>query len=97
MSLALAESVDPPKFVLEVISVVFSVDKRGEKSNNCNENGLGWACVLVLESLIPVMVDPVIGKSRLLVMPNVKERAKEIADTWKASLEERGGRGGHMG
>ena len=31
-----------------------------------------------------------IGKSRLLVMLRVKERAKEIAETWNASLEERG-------
>ena len=45
----------------------------------------------MLESLIPVMVDPVIGKSRLLVTPSVKEKAKEIAKTWKTSLEERGG------
>ncbi|KAH7522315.1 hypothetical protein FEM48_Zijuj07G0125500 [Ziziphus jujuba var. spinosa] len=89
MPLALAECVDPAKFVLEAISEVFPVDKRAEKSDKGND--LGWACVLVLESLIPVVVDPVIGKSRLLVTPSVKERAKDIADTWKASLEERGG------
>ncbi|MCF8706263.1 hypothetical protein L3056_11185, partial [Corynebacterium sp. MC-25] len=89
MPLALAECIDPPRFVLESISEVFPVDKRVEKSERVND--LGWACVLVLESLIPVVVDPVIGKSRLLVTPSVKERAKEIADTWKASLEERGG------
>ncbi|KAJ7980042.1 FRIGIDA-like protein [Quillaja saponaria] len=90
MPLALAECVDPSKFVLEAISVVFPVDRRTEKSERGN-NDLGWACVLVLESLIPVVVDPVIGKSRLLVTPSVKERAKDIAETWKASLEERGG------
>jgi len=84
---ALAECVDPAKFVLEAISEVFPVDKRGEKAGH----DLGWACVLVLESLIPVVVDPVIGKSRLLVTPTVKEQATEIAETWKASLEERGG------
>lgn len=89
MPLALAECVDPPRFVLESISEVFPVDKRVEKSDRGND--LGWACVLVLESLIPVVVDPVIGKSRLLVTPTVKECAKEIAETWKASLEERGG------
>lgn len=89
MRLALTECVDPAKFVLEAISEVFPVDKRVEKSDRGND--LGWACVLVLESLIPVVVDPVIGKSRLLVTPSVKERAKDIADTWKASLEERGG------
>ncbi|KAF3457139.1 hypothetical protein FNV43_RR01796 [Rhamnella rubrinervis] len=89
MPLALTECIDPAKFVLEAISEVFPVDKRVDKSERGND--LGWACVLVLESLIPVVVDPVIGKSRLLVTPSVKERAKDIADTWKASLEERGG------
>ncbi|KAL9317440.1 hypothetical protein ACSQ67_013957 [Phaseolus vulgaris] len=84
---ALAECVDPAKFVLEAISEVFPVDKRGEKPGH----DLGWACVLVLESLIPVVVDPVIGKSRLLVTPTVKEQATEIAETWKTILEERGG------
>lgn len=88
MPVALSECVDPAKFVLEAISEVFPVDKRGEKIGS---GDLGWACVLVLESLIPVVVDPVIGKSRLMVTPVVKERAKEIAETWKASLEERGG------
>ncbi|XP_062145303.1 FRIGIDA-like protein 4b [Alnus glutinosa] len=89
MPLALAECVDPPRFVLESISEVFLVDKRVEKSDRVND--LGWACVLVLESLIPVVVDPMIGKSRLLVTPSMKERAKEIAETWTASLEERHG------
>lgn len=84
---ALSECVDPAKFVIEAISEVFPVDKRREKSNN----DLGWACVLILESLIPVMVDPVIGKSRMLVTPSVRAKANEIAETWKASLEERGG------
>ncbi|KAL6141408.1 hypothetical protein ACLB2K_059696 [Fragaria x ananassa] len=50
MSLALAECVDPARFVLEAISEVFPVDKRSEKSDRGND--LGWACVLVLESLI---------------------------------------------
>ena len=86
MLLDLVVFLDPPKFVLEAISRAFRVDKRGEKSNNSNENDLGSACVLVLESLIPVMVDPVIGKSRLLVTPSVK-----------ANLEERREGGGCVG
>ncbi|KAL6294692.1 hypothetical protein ACE6H2_002834 [Prunus campanulata] len=86
---ALVDCVDLAKFVLEAISEVFPVDKRVDKSEKGND--LGWACVLVLESLIPVVVDSKIEKSRLLVTPSVKERAKEIAETWKASLEERGG------
>ncbi|EOA32001.1 hypothetical protein CARUB_v10015242mg [Capsella rubella] len=83
---ALGDCVDPAMLVLEAISEVFPVDKRAEKMSN----DYGWACVVILESLTPVMVDPVIGKSRLLVTPSVKEKAKEIAETWKKSLEERG-------
>ncbi|KAJ8442776.1 hypothetical protein Cgig2_011046 [Carnegiea gigantea] len=86
---ALSDCVDPPKFVLEAISEVFPVDKRADKSERVND--LGWACVLLLESLIPIMMDPVIGKDRLLVTPTVKERAEGIAETWKKSLDERGG------
>ncbi|CAN1807895.1 FRIGIDA-like protein 4a [Linum perenne] len=89
LPMALAECVDPPRFVLEAISEVFPVDKRGERTEKGND--LGWACVVILESLIPVVMDPVIGKSRLMVTPKVKKRANQIAETWKRSLEERGG------
>lgn len=85
---ALADCVDPPRFVLEAISEVFPV-ASGNSSGYIYD--LGWACVLLLESLIPVMVDPVLGKERLLVTPSIKGKAEEIAETWKRSLEERGG------
>lgn len=90
---ALVHCVDPPKLVLEAVSEVFPADKRVGRSDVGEKvtNDYGWACVVILESLIPVMVDPVMGKSRMLVTPSVKEKAKEIAETWKASLEERGG------
>ncbi|CAI9770966.1 unnamed protein product [Fraxinus pennsylvanica] len=94
---ALSDCVDPPRFILEAISEVFPVDKRNvkiDRNNNNNHNfsnDLGWACVLLLESLIPVMMDPVLGKERMLVTPTIKGKAEEIADTWKKSLEERGG------
>ncbi|XP_010256039.1 PREDICTED: FRIGIDA-like protein 4a [Nelumbo nucifera] len=87
--LALSDCIDPPKFVIEAISEVFPVDKRAEKTERTND--LGWACVLILESLIPVVADPVLGNSRPVVTPKVKETAKEIAATWKESLEQRGG------
>ncbi|XP_027116290.2 FRIGIDA-like protein 4a [Coffea arabica] len=94
---ALGECVDPPKFVLEAISEVFPVDTRkgnDNSANNSNNNGnydLGWACVLLLESLVPVLVDPMLGKKRMLVTPSIKEKAEEIAEIWKKSLEDRGG------
>ncbi|XP_042064848.1 FRIGIDA-like protein 4a [Salvia splendens] len=83
---ALSSCVDPPRFVLEAISEVFPV-----ASSASNGYDLGWACVLLLETLIPVMVDPVLGKERMLVTPSIKGKAEEIAEAWKRSLEERGG------
>ncbi|KAL1561824.1 FRIGIDA-like protein 4a [Salvia divinorum] len=83
---ALSSCVDPPRFVLEAISEVFPV-----ASSASNSYDLGWACVLLLETLIPVMVDPVLGKERMLVTPSIKGKAEEIAEAWKKSLEERGG------
>jgi len=83
---ALGDCVDPPRFVLEAISEVFPV-----ANSYSNGYDLGWACVLLLESLIPVMVDPVLGKERMLVTPSIKGKAEAIAETWKKSLEERGG------
>ncbi|XP_076952528.1 FRIGIDA-like protein 4a [Bidens hawaiensis] len=84
--LALAECVDPAMFVLEAISEVFPVDKR----EDCGVE-LGWACVLMLESLVPVMEDPVMGRERVFVTPSVKKKAREIGEVWKESLERRGG------
>jgi hypothetical protein len=75
MPLALAECVDPLRFVLESILEVFPVDKRVEKSDRVND--LGWACVLVLKLLIPVVVDPMIGKSRLLAGDAEREGASQ--------------------
>ncbi|KAI3712591.1 hypothetical protein L1987_71151 [Smallanthus sonchifolius] len=37
-------------------------------------------------SLVPVMVDPIVGKSRVLVTPSVKKTTKEIAQQWKESF-----------
>ncbi|KAK2980596.1 hypothetical protein RJ640_011404 [Escallonia rubra] len=89
MPVALGDCVDPAKFVLQAMSEVFPVDKREDKSERVND--LGWACVLLLESLIPVVVDPVLGNARLMVTPRVRESARRIAETWKASLDRRGG------
>ena len=58
------------------------MDKRVEKSEK--GNNLGWTCVLVLESLIPVVVDPVIRKSRLLVNERESESESESESYWRA-------------
>ncbi|GJX63531.1 FRIGIDA-like protein 4a [Tanacetum coccineum] len=88
LPLAFNECVDPAMFVLDAFSEVFPVDKRTDSGNG---NDLGWACVLLLESLVSVLVDPVLGSLRSFVTPRVKKRAVEVAEMWKVSLEERGG------
>lgn len=86
VSLALSDCVDPARFVLEAISEVFPEDKRENKSERLND--LGWACVLVLEALVP---DPIVREGKLLVTPKLKGNAMRIAEEWKRSLEMRGG------
>nr|CAD1828060.1 unnamed protein product [Ananas comosus var. bracteatus] len=85
--LALAGCIDPARFVLDAISRVFPVDKREVKS----PTDLGWACVLILESLVPSLADPELGAVRPLVTRDMKERAKEMAEGWKEGLDQRGG------
>ncbi|RWW71788.1 hypothetical protein BHE74_00020447, partial [Ensete ventricosum] len=84
---ALGDCIDPAKFVIDAISEVFPVDKRPVKS----PNDLGWACVLILESLVPVLADPELGSARPLVTRSIRERAREMATEWKEGLEQHGG------
>ncbi|XP_071697268.1 FRIGIDA-like protein 4a [Rutidosis leptorrhynchoides] len=81
--LALSECVDPARFVIEAMSEVFPVDQRKVCLND-----MSWACVLMLESLIPVMVDPILGNTRALITPSVKKTAIEITEKWKKNLED---------
>ncbi|XP_042468922.1 FRIGIDA-like protein 4a isoform X1 [Zingiber officinale] len=87
LPLSLADCIDPAKFVLDAISVVFPLDNRTVKS----PNDLGWACVLILESLVPVLADPELGSTRPLVTRCIRKRAEEMAKAWKEGLEQRGG------
>ncbi|EHA8587472.1 FRIGIDA-like protein 4a [Cocos nucifera] len=89
LPLALADCIDPPKFVMDAIFKVFPVDRRGAAAKSPND--LGWACVLILESLVPVLADPELGTGRLLVTRSMRERAREMADAWKEDLDQRGG------
>ncbi|KAJ6836503.1 FRIGIDA-like protein 4a [Iris pallida] len=86
---SLSECVDPANFVLDAICDVFPVDKRKVKS----PPDLTWACVLILEGLVPALEDPELGKERLLVTRSVKERARAMAREWKEGMEGRGGVG----
>ncbi|KAJ6828242.1 FRIGIDA-like protein 4a [Iris pallida] len=86
---SLSDCVDPANFVLDAICDVFPVDKRKVKT----PPDLAWACVLVLEGLVPALADPELGRERLLVTRSVKERARTMAEEWKEGMEGRGGVG----
>lgn len=86
--IALKESIDPAKFVMDAIGRVFPVDRRAVKSS---PGDLGWVCVLMLEGLVSALADPELGAERSLVTRIVKERAREMADEWKDGMERRGG------
>ncbi|KAG6465986.1 hypothetical protein ZIOFF_076211 [Zingiber officinale] len=87
LPVALTDCIDPGKFVIDALSGIFPVDRRPVKS----PNDLGWACVLVLESLVPILADPELGPARPLVTRTIRERAQDMAKEWKESLELRGG------
>lgn len=81
--------VDPARFVMDAMGGVFPVDKKVGGKGGLNDHG--WACVMVLEALLGVFVDPELGIERKLVTPEVRERALGIAEKWKEKLDMRGG------
>ncbi|KAJ3705635.1 hypothetical protein LUZ61_009340 [Rhynchospora tenuis] len=85
--LALEKCVDPARFVVDAMCVIFPVDKREVKT----PNDVAWACVLVLESLEPVVADPELGSARPLVPRSMRDKARAMANAWKEGLEARGG------
>ncbi|KAG1348251.1 FRIGIDA-like protein 4a [Cocos nucifera] len=92
LPLALADCIDPAKFVMDAISKVFPIDRRAAAAAAAKSpNDFGWACVLILESVVPVLADPELGTARPLVTRSVRERARGMADAWKECLEQRGG------
>ncbi|KAJ3669909.1 hypothetical protein LUZ60_010233 [Juncus effusus] len=85
--LALEKCVDPARFVVDALSVVFPVDKRETKC----PTDVAWASVLVLESLQPVLSDPQLGSIRPLIPRTIRQKARYMADMWKHGLGSRGG------
>lgn len=86
---ALKRCVDPARFVMDAVSEVFPVDKRAVKS----PTDLAWACVLILEAVVPALADPdpEIGAARPMVPRGARERARGMAEEWKEEAERKGG------
>ncbi|KAH9330970.1 hypothetical protein KI387_003078, partial [Taxus chinensis] len=85
---ALESAVDPARLVLEAIEGFY--DKNIESNNSKNYQGLAdqrRACCVLLESLLPVLADPILGEDHPVVAQGFKERAKAIADKWKSKID----------
>lgn len=66
-----------------------AVDKRAVKS----PADLAWACVLLLEAVVPALADPdpEIGATRPMVPRAARERARGMTEEWKEAAERKGG------
>ncbi|CAM0876826.1 unnamed protein product [Alopecurus aequalis] len=86
---ALKRCVDPARFAMDAVSEVFPVDRRAVRS----PADLAWACVLILEAVVPALADPdpEIGAARPMVPKAARDRARAMAAEWKEAAERKGG------
>ncbi|XP_044985298.1 FRIGIDA-like protein 4a isoform X2 [Hordeum vulgare subsp. vulgare] len=86
---ALQRCVDPARFAMDAVSEVFPVDRRAVRS----PTDLAWACVLILEAVVPALADPdpEIGAARPMVPQAARDRARAMAAEWKEAAERKGG------
>ncbi|VAI23178.1 unnamed protein product [Triticum turgidum subsp. durum] len=86
---ALQRCVDPARFAMDAVSEVFPVDRRAVRS----PTDLAWACVLILEAVVPALADPdpEIGAARPMVPQAARDRARGMAAEWKEAAERKGG------
>ncbi|ERM93512.1 hypothetical protein AMTRI_Chr03g148900 [Amborella trichopoda] len=87
LSNALLDCIDPSTLVLRAIEGVFPVDRRPSD----REHDQRWACILLLELLVPILADPIVGPTRPVVTPKVRDKAKGMAKEWKEKLDSNGG------
>eukprot|EP01018_Ginkgo_biloba_P035041 Gb_33604 [translate_table: standard] len=88
---ALHCAIDPSRLVLESLEGFYSPEQKTSSSQgDKKESGLPAqrrACILLLESLVPILADPALGVDHLVVPSNIKEQAKGIADEWKSKID----------
>jgi hypothetical protein len=63
-----------------------SIEKDKDSGASANRR----ACILLLECLSVVLADPVLGADFPVVPANVKESAKQVANSWKSKLNMQG-------
>lgn len=88
---SLNSAIDPSRLVLESLEGFYPPESKlpGNQGDK-KESGLPAqrrACILLLESLVTILADPVLGVEHPVVPSNIKEQAKRIADEWKSKID----------
>lgn len=83
---ALNSAIDPSRLVLESLEGFYSLEQKSSDKKESGLPALRRACTLLLESLVPVLADPILGVEHPVLPLNIKEQAKSIADEWKSKI-----------
>lgn len=68
---------------------------NSEKDKESGVSANRRACILLLECLVLVLADTVLGADHPVVPTNVKESAKQVADQWKSRIDLQGDAAGY--
>uniref|UniRef100_A0A0D6R4M1 FRIGIDA-like protein n=1 Tax=Araucaria cunninghamii TaxID=56994 RepID=A0A0D6R4M1_ARACU len=85
---ALRLAMDPARLVLDALEGFYPPNLKSNQGNK-TETGLPAkrrSCILLLESLVPLLVDSTTGHDLPDAASDIKEQAKIIADDWKSKL-----------
>ncbi|XP_043724680.1 FRIGIDA-like protein 4a [Telopea speciosissima] len=81
ISQAIAESVDPPRLVLDAME-----DFISQKSGKAGFPDRRWACGMLLQALFPTIES---GEKSPPVAGSIAERAAVVAEAWKVKMDEK--------
>lgn len=88
IAVALHSAIDPSRLVLKALEGyhVLELDSNHAKETGASTNRR--ACILLLECLAEVLVEPnLAGEQQPVVPPNIKEAAKEVAKLWRSKRD----------
>ncbi|ERN20213.1 hypothetical protein AMTRI_Chr06g201150 [Amborella trichopoda] len=88
---ALKCATDPAQLVLDSLEGFYGSEQSGQEGKrDSNLLGLRRTCIMLMESLFPLLADIDSGSisDHPIILPEVKEKAKEIAEEWKPKLDE---------
>ena len=72
--------------MLESLEGFYSLEQKSSDKKESRLPALHRACTLLLESLVLVLADPILGVEHPVLPLNIKEQAKSIAHEWKSKI-----------